>query len=82
MANGGEHQELYGRLSTLEKLTSEYGGKSDAFWKAQWEWNARIETKVDRLGGRIEAVEKRLFWFSGFGAAAGAIIGSLIRLFG
>lgn len=44
---------------------------------------ARLESKMDarhdKLDDRVRAVENRLYWFTGFGAAGGVLVGILLR---
>ena len=73
------------KVSNLEDVIhwiQDHDGRIDAYWEQQHKWNARIETQMGEVYTRLTAIEKRVVFFAGAAAAAGALIGNFVQVFG
>jgi len=69
-------EDLEAKVAAMQLWVAEHDGRIEAWWEAQREWNAKMETQVIGLTQRLTAVEKRMMWWAGAAAGAGGWIGS------
>jgi len=68
-------------LNKLDLWVAAHDARIDAYWDAQHNWNAKIDTGASQALSRISSIERKMMWWAGFAAAAGSVVGSLIGRF-
>lgn len=78
-----ELREELDKIWTVVHSHSQYvaghESKIDAYWKAQWEWNMRIEQLIDSHAAKITDLEKRVILMAGAGSVGGTLLGYLLE---
>ena len=67
-----ELDKIWDQLNEHGKYIASHEGQITAYWKAQWEWNMKLEKRVDTHEGKITLLEKKVLLMSACGSAAGA----------
>jgi hypothetical protein len=69
---------IYERIEGGETWRAEHDGRINAYWEQQFRLNAKLEAMMTSFDKRLTAVERRVFWVSGFAAGIGSLIGVAI----
>lgn len=74
------HNELVDkRIRTLEQYRASHDAKIDAWWEAQFKWNAKIERQLTDLTKLMASTKLVIAKWSGAVAAISVFIGWLLK---